>query len=65
MEQPYKNAPKHLVEYYCSTPFVAILSLCTRRIILFIIVAALCYISKYLWDIYYNLHKANLSRFRE
>ena len=39
--------------------------LATRlRIILFIIVAALCYISKYLWDIYYYLHtETNLSRF--
>ena len=28
-EQLYKNTPKNLVEYFCSTSFVAILSLCT------------------------------------
>ena len=29
LEKPYKNAPTNLVEYFCSTAFVAILSLCT------------------------------------
>ena len=27
--QPYKLAPKYLVKYFCSTSFVAIISLCT------------------------------------
>ena len=27
--QPYKNVAKKLVQYFCSTPFVAIFSLCT------------------------------------
>ena len=30
LKQPYKNAPTNLEEYFCSTPFVAILSLCTE-----------------------------------
>ena len=44
LEQLYKNAPTNLVEYFCFTPFVAILSLCT--VLLFCLVEG---ISLWLW----------------